>query len=115
MRKHFLILMLLTLLPLAGWAAEPLSSVKLSVANVTYGTATLNPTTATDGTVTVYAVKPYQNATHYDQVGLEAVFNTSTIANPYYYWLRSIDNGSTWTEVFGASGYGSSYKGKYYR
>ena len=45
MRKHFLILMLLTLLPLAGWAAEPLSSVKLSVANVTYGTATLNPTT----------------------------------------------------------------------
>ena len=44
MRKHFLILMLLTLLPLAGWAAEPLSSVKLSVANVTYGTAALNPT-----------------------------------------------------------------------
>ena len=45
MRKHFLILMLFALLPLAGWAAEPLSSVKLSVANVTYGTATLNPTT----------------------------------------------------------------------
>ena len=43
MRKHFLILMLLTLLPLAGWAAEPLSSVKLSVANVTYGTAALDP------------------------------------------------------------------------
>ena len=42
MRKHFLILMLLTLLPLAGWAAEPLSSVKLSVANVTYGTAALD-------------------------------------------------------------------------
>ncbi len=79
-------------------------------ANLQVSDATLNPTTATDGTVTVYAVKPYQNATHYDQVGLEAVFNTSTIANPYYYWLRSIDNGSTWTEVFGASGYGSSYK-----
>ena len=45
MRKHFLILMLLTLLPLAGWAAEPLSSVKLSVANVTYGTAALDPNT----------------------------------------------------------------------
>ena len=45
MRKHFLILMLFALLPLAGWAAEPLSSVKLSVANVTYGTATLNPGT----------------------------------------------------------------------
>ena len=44
MRKHFLILMLFALLPLAGWAAEPLSSVKLSVANVTYGTAALNPT-----------------------------------------------------------------------
>ena len=43
MRKHFLILMLFALLPLAGWAAEPLSSVKLSVANVTYGTAALDP------------------------------------------------------------------------
>ena len=33
--------MLLTLLPFVGWAAEPLSSVKLSVANVPYGTAGL--------------------------------------------------------------------------
>ena len=43
MRKQFLILMLMALLPLAGWAAEPLSSAKVSVANVTYGTAALVP------------------------------------------------------------------------
>ena len=79
-------------------------------ANLQVSDATLNPTTAADGTVTVYAVKPYQNATHYDQVELEAVFNTATIANPYYYWVRSTNNGSTWSEVSGASGFGSSYK-----
>ena len=33
----------MAVLPLAGWAAEPLSSVKLSVANVTYGTEALDP------------------------------------------------------------------------
>ena len=37
--------MLLTLLPFVRWAAEPLSSVKLSVANVPYGTAELDPST----------------------------------------------------------------------
>ena len=38
------------------------------------------------------------------------MFNTATIANPYYYWVRSTNNGSTWSEVSGASGFGSSYK-----
>ena len=43
MRKHFLILMLLALLPLVSWAAEPLTSAKLSVRNITYGTEALAP------------------------------------------------------------------------
>lgn len=72
--------------------------------------ASLEPVTDTDGNVTVYTVKPYENNTHYDEVELEAVFNTSTIANPYYYWVRSTNNGSTWAEVSEASGSGSSYK-----
>jgi len=45
MRKHFLILMLLALLPLAGWAAD-LKDYQVTVANVYYGVTT-------DPTVTI--------------------------------------------------------------
>ena len=43
MKRNFLLMLLLTLLPLVSWAAEPISSVKLSVANVPYGTEALIP------------------------------------------------------------------------
>ena len=41
MKRNFLLMLLLTLLPLVSWAAEPISSVKLSVSNVPYGTQEL--------------------------------------------------------------------------
>ena len=45
MRKNFLILMLLSLLPLAGWAQTSMDDVNFSVSSVPYGTAALNPAT----------------------------------------------------------------------
>jgi hypothetical protein len=41
MKRNFLLMLLLTLLPMAIWAAEPISSVKLAVADVPYGTEEL--------------------------------------------------------------------------
>ena len=41
MKRNFLLMLLLTLLPLVSWAATDLSQAKLSVRNVPYGTAAL--------------------------------------------------------------------------
>ena len=44
MRKHFLILMLLALLPLSTWAIELTEDVwRVSVSDITYGDATPEP------------------------------------------------------------------------
>ncbi|MBQ8463852.1 MAG: hypothetical protein IJ544_07045 [Prevotella sp.] len=48
MRKHFLILMLLSLLPLAGWAAD-LDVSKFTAANIAYGSTALGAISNTQG------------------------------------------------------------------
>ena len=66
MRKNFLILMLMALLPLAGWAATDISgySFTIETASFTYSAATptINPTVTPTGTTTALA------ATNYDLV-----------------------------------------------
>ena len=52
MRKHFLILMLLALLPLAGWAAD-LNDLTIRVGNITYGSADAPSLTVKEGNTPV--------------------------------------------------------------
>ena len=76
--------------------------------------SSLNPTKDENNNLTVGIVAPYNNGSHYDTVELEAIFNSSTISNPYYYWVKSTDGGSTWNVVMEGSqkyaGYGDTYK-----
>ena len=60
MRKHFLILMLLALLPLAGWAAD-LNDLTIRVGNITYGSAVAPSLTVKEGNtpVTDYTLDAY--------------------------------------------------------
>ena len=103
MRKHFLILMLLTLLPLAGWADETptggvLDQSKFSVsANLSYG-ATELPTVTADG---------YTETTHYtvektkffkDAQGSVSILTTALATTP---------TGTYYIQISGAGVYAS--------
>ena len=102
MRKHFLILMLLTLLPLAGWAEESTGGVldqsKFSVsANLSYG-ATELPTVTAEG---------YTATTHYtvetskffkDAQGSESILTTALPTTP---------TGTYYIRISGAGDYAS--------
>ena len=89
MRKHFLLFFLMSLLPLAGWAAD-LDESKFTAANIEYGTAVLPAVSNTQALVedTHYEVDDDYFYTSDEGAGQTAVANLATATASTKYYLK---------------------------
>ena len=90
MKRNFLLMLLLTLLPLVSWAAEPISSVKLSVENVPYGTPALtqaNFRASWDNNLT-YGTDILWNGKYYSDEACTTEVTDLATAPVGTYWVR---------------------------
>ena len=100
MRKHFLILMLLTLLPLAGWA-EAITFPTGTAVNVT-GDYTYDGTDQKAAIIAATTVKVNNETSILDKVTLEVYTNAActavatTVTNAGNYWVQAQGDGVTY-------------------
>ena len=102
MRKHFLILMLLTLLPLAGFA-EDLDITRFTAQNIPYGATALPNVTVSEGTPAYVVNTAYEVSTVFyeteDFTGEHAVADLPTSGSGQY-WLKITGKGTYAGQVY---------------
>ena len=106
MRKHFLLLFLMALLPLAGWAADEITAAPEAVENLTYTSEGLNLVAAgevAEGWTMQYAKSDDGTITGDDlaALGWNAAIPQGDVAGTYFVYYRAFKGGED--PVYGAA------------